>query len=81
MARVSILAIKISHRYATGWTDPRGFFGSNARNSPYIVEAYHRVSHSDISYAIREAVTNELIAKDLTKEEADAMLKILPQEG
>ena len=81
MARVSILAIKISHRYATGWTDPRGLFGSNARTTPYIVEAYNSHEVMDVRYAIREAVTNELVAKGLTKEEADAMLKILPQEG
>ena len=69
----------MSHRYATGWTDPRGLFNSNVREVPYFVEAYNSHEHFDVRYAIREAGTNALVAKDLTKEEVDAMMKILPQ--
>ena len=72
--------IKMSHRYATGWTDPRSVFNrQDVITRPYFVEAYNSHEHFDVRYAIREAGTNELVAKDLTKDECNAMIKILPQ--
>lgn len=77
MAKVSTSAI----RHIVGWTDYRGMFNTpDVIIKPYTLEAYRRATHADICYAIRELGTNQLVAKDLTKEEADAMMKILPQE-
>jgi hypothetical protein len=77
MAKVSISAIK----QAFGWSDPRGIYKNPERFfHPYYVEAYNSHDKMDVCYAIRELGTNQLVAKDLTKEEADAMMKILPQE-
>lgn len=74
MAKVSISAInnmrmKMRDRYSYGWSKDR-----------HIVEAYNSHEHCDVMYAIRDLVTNELVAKGLTQEECSAMIKILPQE-
>jgi hypothetical protein len=77
MAKVSISAIK----QAFGWSDPRGIYKNPERFiPPYFIEAYNNLDKLDVCYAIRELGTNELVAKDLTKEEANAMIRILPQE-